>query len=578
LKLYWSSAESPLNPGGYDQFSNFVYGTLPLFTTRAAARWVDSGCGDAPEVLPSLYRALLLGTTDLCTSGYYTGYSGIHLVGRSLSGLADLVTLLGLVLLAKTLYGGRTALLSGMLYALAPLPIQHAHFFVVDSFATVFVVWALLFCVLSAKLKRPAWLIPAGLATGLAVASKASVWPLAAIVAVAGLYRPAQEGGEEVGRQRPRAQFTIPVVAALALAGAAAALAFRTTQPYAFTGPGFWNVGLNSKWLITMKEISELMRGLRDVPFGHQWTARTPIIFPWSNMVVWGLGLPIGLAAWAGWSWMGLQLMHRRRIEHLLPWLWGTMFFLYQAGQWVKSMRYLLPVYPVFVLFAAWMAVRVATGAQRSEQSDDGESYVQLPSGETSVALSAIRRAIVQPLARALPILLVAGAAVWCLVFLSLDRNPLTRIEASRWMYDNVPTAVVLQTESGETLNVPWSPRLALTPDQNVSTVTFIAPRSARVTGISLPKVSGSGVNGVRMLRAAVGGGIASSPVDIPGLDSVALSMRFDTPVDLEEGEIIVLELALVDGPAPAAYGGEGRVLQLVPGARFQLKWADQQL
>jgi len=549
LKHYWNTAESPLNPAGYDQFSNFVYGTLPLFTTRAAARWVDDACGEAPQVLPSLYRQVMLGTTDRCASGYYTGYSGIHLVGRSLSGMADLITLLGLVVLARTLYGQRTALLSGMLYALAPLPIQHAHFFVVDSFATVFVVWALLFCVLSTRRNRLAWLVPAGLATGLAVASKASVWPLAAIVAVAGVYRPAQEGNEEVGRRRLSARITIPLLAALALSGAVAALAFRTTQPYAFSGPGFWNVGLNNNWLLTMKEIGELMRGLRDVPFGHQWTARTPIIFPGRNMVVWGLGLPIGLAACAGWGWMGVQLIQRKRTEHLLPWLWGTTFFLYQATQWVKSMRYLLPVYPVFVLFAAWMAVKVSSPVRSSEQDDDGESSVEMPSRETHTALLAIRRAVVQPLARALPYLLVAGAAVWCLAFLSLYRNSLTRIEASRWMYDNVPTAVALQTEHGETINVPWGPRLVLTPDQNVSTVTFIAPQSARITEIALPKVSGSGINGYRILRAAVGDGIASASVTIPGLDSVALSMQFDTPIDLEEGETVALELALVDGP-----------------------------
>ncbi|MCD6286913.1 MAG: DUF2298 domain-containing protein, partial [Anaerolineae bacterium] len=175
---------------------------------------------------------------------------------------------------------------------------------------------------------------------------------------------------------------------------------------------------------------------------------------------------------------------------------------------------------------------------------------MQVPSGEIHVALSAIRRTVVQPLARALPYLLVAGAGIWCLAFLSLYRNPLTRIEASRWMYDNIATAVVLQTESGETFNVPWSPRLTLTPDQNVATVSFIAPRSARITGISLPKVSGNGVNGDRIVRAAVGDGITSSSVDIPGLDSVVLSMQFHTPIGLEEGEIIPLELALVDGPA----------------------------
>jgi len=128
-----------------------------------------------------------------------------------------------------------------------------------------------------------------------------------------------------------------------------------------------------------MKEISELMRGVRDVPFGHQWTARTPIVFPWRNMVVWGLGLPIGLAAWVGWGWMGVRLLHRRRIAYALPWLWGTMFFLYQATQWVKSMRYLLPVYPVFVLFAAWMAIKVSSRARSSKQDDEGESSAEMP-------------------------------------------------------------------------------------------------------------------------------------------------------------------------------------------------------
>ncbi|MCJ7548180.1 MAG: hypothetical protein MUQ30_00675, partial [Anaerolineae bacterium] len=237
-----------------------------------------------------------------------------------------------------------------------------------------------------------------------------------------------------------------------------------------------------------------------------------------------------------------------KRAEHLLPWLWATMFFLYQATQWVKSMRYLLPVYPIFVLFAAWMAV-CASRDQRSEQDDDGESSAEIPWRKARIALLAVRRAVVQPLARALPYLLVAGAAVWCLAFLSLYRNSLTRIEASRWLYDNVPTAVTLQTEQGGTVNVPWSPSLTLTPVQNVSTVTFIAPRNARITAISLPKVTGDSINGDRTLRAAVADGIASASITLPGLDSVALTMQFDTAIDLEEGEIIPLELALVDGP-----------------------------
>ncbi len=88
-------------------------------------------------------------------------------------------------------------------------------------------------------------------------------------------------------------------------------------------------------------------------------------------MVFWGLGLPLGLAAWAGWGWGGLHLLRRGRREGpmalagdslLLPWLWATGYFLYQGTQWVKSVRYLLPVYPAFILLAAWLVVRLWAG------------------------------------------------------------------------------------------------------------------------------------------------------------------------------------------------------------------------
>ena len=100
---------------------------------------------DTPSAIGTLVHQFLLGPSAPCYEGLYTGYNGIHLVGRSLSTLADLATLLGLAALARALYGKKVALLAAVLYAFAALPIQHAHFFVVDSFATVFVVWTLYF-------------------------------------------------------------------------------------------------------------------------------------------------------------------------------------------------------------------------------------------------------------------------------------------------------------------------------------------------------------------------------------------------------------------------------------------------
>jgi hypothetical protein len=43
-----------------------------------------------------------------------------------------------------------------------------------------------------------------------------------------------------------------------------------------------------------------------------------PIIFPGLNMVVWGMGLPLGVAAWVGWAVLGWQTLRHRQWQHLL--------------------------------------------------------------------------------------------------------------------------------------------------------------------------------------------------------------------------------------------------------------------
>ncbi|MDF1515156.1 MAG: glycosyltransferase family 39 protein, partial [Anaerolineae bacterium] len=362
LNLYWNSRQSPLNPANYDQYANYVYGTIPLFLTRATGSLLDTACSITGDMThPSLMRyfatglrQLVLGTNEPCYQGHYTGYGGLHLVGRALSALADLCTLTGLVLMTRALYGDRTAILAGLLYAFAVLPIQHAHFFVVDSFATVFVVWSLYFCVMAYQRHTPLFLIGAGIFTGLAVASKISVWPLAGIVGLTGLFLYINDAPVP---ESDRLNQSFAIIFTLMLSGLCAAIAFRVGQPYAFEGPGFFDVKLNPNWLITMKDIRELMSGARDVPFGHQWANRMPVVFPFRNMIFWGLGIPLGLTAWIGWGTLGWQIWKKVQFENAILWTWATVFFFYQSTQWVKSMRYLLPIYPVFAILAAWVLV-----------------------------------------------------------------------------------------------------------------------------------------------------------------------------------------------------------------------------
>ena len=51
---------------------------------------------------------------------------------------------------------------------------------------------------------------------------------------------------------------------------------------------------------------------------------------------------------------MAYELLRKRKWAHLLPWVWMTFTFFYQSIQFVKTMRYLLPIYPTMALMAGY--------------------------------------------------------------------------------------------------------------------------------------------------------------------------------------------------------------------------------
>src|SRR5512145_278128 len=134
LGEYFDSKMSPLNP--YSKgFGLFVYGDLPIFITRYAADVLDSVC--------QTNEALCL-TKDGATYPY-ASYQGIQLLGRALSGLLDLFTLIFMFFIGKRLYSVKVGVLAAALGAATVLQIQQSHFYTADIFATFFVVVAMFF-------------------------------------------------------------------------------------------------------------------------------------------------------------------------------------------------------------------------------------------------------------------------------------------------------------------------------------------------------------------------------------------------------------------------------------------------
>ena len=152
---YLDTDTSSLNPRnrGHNFFS---YGTLPI----SLARWLGEAEG-------------------------MTSYGDVHLVGRRMSAAFDVVTIFLVFLLGLRLYDRRTGLLAAALTAFAALHIQHSHFFTVDSAMVTFVVLTLYGLAGAVKKRGAVDVVIAGLALGLALASKVAAWPLVPVTIIA---------------------------------------------------------------------------------------------------------------------------------------------------------------------------------------------------------------------------------------------------------------------------------------------------------------------------------------------------------------------------------------------------------
>lgn len=146
------SKESPWNP----RF--FAYGSLPLYVLRLISNLVVGG---------------------------HASYETTYLVGRVLSALFDVGSVIGIYALGCELYERRIGLLAAALVALTVLHIQLSHFYAVDTLLTLTVVSTVLLAVRLVKQPALRRALPLGIAWGAALATKVSAAPLGIAIAAA---------------------------------------------------------------------------------------------------------------------------------------------------------------------------------------------------------------------------------------------------------------------------------------------------------------------------------------------------------------------------------------------------------
>ena len=66
-------------------------------------------------------------------------------------------------------------------------------------------------------------------------------------------------------------------VSILCMAGAIALIIFRVAQPYAFTGPNFWDMAINDRWWDDIQRERDFQRGNADYPPFVQFAGLLPL-------------------------------------------------------------------------------------------------------------------------------------------------------------------------------------------------------------------------------------------------------------------------------------------------------------
>ncbi|MBN2108456.1 MAG: glycosyltransferase family 39 protein [Deltaproteobacteria bacterium] len=529
---YFNTGASRLNPANAGH-SFYVYGTLPLIIVR--------------------YLAEATG---------FTGYDRIHLLGRFLSGLCNLASVLLIFCTGRRLYGTAAGLWAALFAACNVLFIQLSHFFIVDTFALLF---SLPLLYLSVGISLPG-AAAAGrehdcfpvrecllfsFFLGLCLASKLSF-------GLAGLLLPAAMAVRSAGAPRgSRLRQLVRMLPWLGPGALIACVVFRVCQPYAFLGPGFFSWSLSPDWLKSIKELSSLTSGLVDFPPSLQW-ARRPPWFSLANLTVWGMGAVqalVAAAALIALCWHVAKGSWRRHAI-ILGWTLGNFFIM--ASLWNTTMRYQLLTYPGCIIAAAWAACGLQAHCRASSERQKSPRFAQ---GAMAFlqgwSCGRLRRYACAALVIFLGVTAVARAAAFVRIYMRQH----TRVAASLWMHEHIASAVNMRilAPSGAVTQPLTAANTVRISHGEPFLIDFAVKQAGVLEGIAIPHAADmTGLPADKTLYAALVSRAHTDQILATAAASVqrgtdgsgqahALYMRFDGPVSASPGEQYMLILILRD-------------------------------
>lgn len=339
-----------------------------------------------------LYRAASDGMAVITRNpAWIFDWGHIDLIGRFFSAFFSVITILPLFLLAKRLGNKQIALLACFLYSFCVSSIQIAHFGVTES---LFVLTGILICLVSIKILEKQTLlqyIQCGVVCGIAAATKTTelaflLFPITACLL--NIIKPKGHAGKNI------VFFMLLLVAGF--------VTFSLFSPYTFLA---WN-----KFVESMHYEMGVTTGTLPVVYTYQFNNTLPYLFQIKNFF-WQIG-PVVVFSLIGIPLFAYQALKHRNGKLLIFLSFPLGYFLY-AGSWhTKFIRYMAPMLPYLIIAASYVLYRL----QRKFKT----------AGKIVVSIFSLL------------------TMVWALAFFSIYTREQTRITASKWMYETIPSGAKL--------------------------------------------------------------------------------------------------------------------------------------
>lgn len=317
-------------------------------------------------------------------------YNAFTLQGRMLSAFFDILVVVmvyKMLELFEILFGfsKRVKFYGAFLYAIAVLPIQLSHFYAVDTFLNFFVFTSLYFALKFYVRGNVLYVILSTVFFSFALASKVNaVFMLPLILLFIGL-------------KEKKMLFVFGFIGYVVL---------RFADPYLFQDSNIFDPRVSDAFYANIKLLKSWEGKDIWFPPAIQWIGKQPVFFSLRNIAFFGIGIPFFIAVVLG---IYRILREKKNMALRLILLWCVLFFLYQSTQFSQAMRYFLFLYPFFAIFAA-------------------------------IGLDSVSPSILNTVYWIL-------IFIWPFSFSSIYMQKHTRISASEWMYEHIPSESMILGE-----------------------------------------------------------------------------------------------------------------------------------